>query len=61
MHQLLWAVAAHHLRRAVKAVEMYLAGMRGIGIVLSHPLHKLSIGIQMSTAVAESFLLDLIV
>ena len=60
VYQLLWTVAGQHLRGAVKAVEMELVDMRRIRIVLSHPLHQLSIGIKAAKAVAEAQLQDII-
>ncbi len=54
-------IGAHHLGRAVEAVEPEGDAMGRIGVVAPHPLHELPVRVEPAEAVAEPGLLHILI
>src|SRR5256885_7570420 len=57
LQDLAWAIATSHFGWAIEAVELEFDGVRWIGIVVPHPLHQFSIGVEPTKAVAKAAVL----
>ena len=57
MQNMAWTIGAGHFSRTIEAVKLEFDAMSWISVVSPHPLHELSIRVELAKAMAKSSIL----